>query len=186
MMTKNVEFVDFNRNDDASFNFFTHLYNLSFPKKERRAISNIYYLLENNNKYNVKLIVADGQSVGLLCYWDLNDFIFAEHIAIDHNLRNKGIGTDALNLFMSNTTKPIILEIELQKDDITKRRWEFYKRLGFTIWEDIFYEQPPYHETTSSVEMKLLTKGNLDLSINYDKIKGKIYREVYKIKEEYM
>lgn len=181
-----IKLKDFDIDNDTEFNFFTHLYNISFPKKERRSISNIYYLLHNNKKYTAKLVVAnENELVGLLCYWTFDDFIFAEHLAVDNTKRSRGIGTKIMQLFLDQIDRPLILEIELPETEISKRRLEFYKRVGFRYWGNIEYIQPAYHATTPPVPMKLLTMGDIDLEGKYDSIKRRIYKGVYKIQEEY-
>lgn len=173
---------DFNIDDKNEYNFFICLYNNSFPLEERRAISDVKFLLITEKKFKVKIIWNNqNQMIGLLCFWTFDDFIYAEHLAIDSNIRNAGYGTQAVNLFLSEINLPLILEIELPEDDISIRRLEFYQRLGFKIWTEINYIQPPYHLTTSSVEMKLLTKGDIDLTDCFDNIKKQLYSAVYKI-----
>lgn len=122
-----ISFKDFDIKDDNEYNYFTHLYNLSFPIEERRPISNIYYLLNNNKKYSAKLIINEGskQLLGFLCYWTFDDFIFAEHLAIDSSIRGVGIGTKTMKLFISETTKPLILEIEEPNTEITIKGFIF-------------------------------------------------------------
>lgn len=178
----NIRLKDFDIENDNEFNFFTHLYNQSFPIEERRSISNIFYLLNHNKRYSIKVVVNDEDKlVGLLCYWTFDEFVYAEHLAIDTNVRGKGLGTKVMNCFVDEINKPLILEIEIPDNEISQRRLNFYLRQGFTYWEDLEYSQPPYHDTTSSVPMKLLTLGDLDLNLKFEYIKRFIYKQVYKV-----
>ena len=77
--------------------------------------------------------------------------------------------------------KPIILEVEVPLDEMSKRRIGFYERLGFILRNDIFYFQPPYEEGMNGLELKLMHTGNLEKSL-LEKYSEEIKKVVYGIK----
>ena len=51
---------------------------------------------------------------------------------------------------------PVILEIEMPVDELTKRRLKFYELAGF-IRNPHKHYMPPYHENDPPLEMEILT-----------------------------
>ena len=117
--------------------------------------------------------------LGLLTTWHFEEFIYIEHFAIDLNLRSQGHGTEAINTFIQEQDKPIILEAEPPTDDITRRRVGFYERCGLTLY-DFPYIQPAYTPESNPVELRLM--GTLDTKDTPLTLVSKIlHREVYGI-----
>ena len=156
-----------------------NLYIESFPLSERRPVEKMLDLYRGDFPFIISVTVEDDQLVGFLTYWDLDDFIFAEHFAISPEFRNGGYGRKVMELFKNDMTKPIVLEVELPATILSERRIGFYQRLGFKLWENIQYQQPAYYEHTGTVPMKLMSYGNIDVEKELIEIKGKIYSVVY-------
>lgn len=97
--------------DKKDISFVEGLYIESFPPSERRSVNAMLDLFENRQKFFIDIVVKDDQHVGFLTYWDLGDFVFAEHFAISPEARNGGIGAKVMNLFIKEAGKPIILEV---------------------------------------------------------------------------
>ena len=167
-----------NRNEIV---FVENLYIESFPISERRSVNAMLDLYENHPAFTISLVIKANQYVGFLTYWDLGDFIFAEHFAISPEFRNGGYGGKVMNLFIQNMSKPIILEVELPATILSERRIGFYQRLNFKLWEHIAYQQPPYLKDSNPIPMKLMTYGNIDLDKDLQDIRDKIYSIVYNI-----
>ena len=117
--------------------------------------------------------------MGLISYWKFNNFIFVEHLAILKNLRNKAIGTKAFKQFLSEIELPIVFEVEKPYDEISKRRINFYKRLGI-VFNDFDYFQPSYHGGDDKVPMFFVSYPNPISKVQYlryiDIIKKAVYR----------
>lgn len=97
--------------------------------------------------------------VGIFAYWNFSGVIFGEHLAISQLVQGSGIGKiaiDHLKAFAEPRKKPILLEIEVPKDTITKRRESFYKRLDFKVNPHEHF-QPCYHEGDEPIEMVIMT-----------------------------
>lgn len=135
---------------DAAFN----LYQSSFPIEERRDNVDQQRVLKKDD-YHFDLIMSDDNFVGVMLYWEINSLIFLEHFTTLPSVRGKGYGKNALDLLKSKN-KVILLEIEPPIDDITQRRYNFYKRNGF-IMNQYHHIQAKYHLGDKDLELKILS-----------------------------
>lgn len=159
--------------------FVENLYIESFPLSERRPVETMLSLYKNEPSFVITVTIEDEQIVGFLTYWNLDEFVFAEHFAISAEYRNGGYGRKVMDLFIKEITTPIILEVELPTTILSERRIGFYQRIGFRLWENIQYHQPAYMEDSGPIPMKLMTYGNIDIEKNLTDIRSKIYSKVY-------
>ena len=149
----------------------------SFPTNEIRTYQEQKELL---NKKNYKIIThySGNQIVAFIAVWDLKDFKFIEHLATTVKSRGKGIGSELVSNFILSGNKPIILEVEPPKDEITKRRINFYERLEFK-YNDYYYEQPKLREDTLPCELKIMSYPNKLLPNEFEKVTNELYSQVY-------
>lgn len=152
------------------------LYEQSFPVEERRPWP---LIAKPSKKDSPKLfaILADGHIAGMLTLWTFEHFAYIEHLAINPDLRGKGVGSVAIRELIEKIgMKPIVVEIEppTESKPDTVRRHDFYSRLGFqTIATD--YIQPPYAAGLPSVPMHLLASAILPVGSTT----ATLYNEVY-------
>lgn len=126
-------------------------------------------------------IKLDGKFVGLIVFWEFDDFVYIEHLATSEHMRNSGIGANVLKLMKSKFIKPIVLEIEMPESSSTAaRRMKFYQRNGFNPLLDFQYIQPPYSPGLPSIPMTLMTTGPIDPS----KVAAKLHHSVYGVDEK--
>ncbi len=164
----------------TDIDFIGNLYIESFLEEERRPVDEMWKLYEESKaQFFILLAVSENKRVGFFTYWDLEDFIFAEHLAVSSNFRSGGYGSKIINLFKENIFLPIVLEVEPPETEIAKRRIGFYQRLGFEVW-NVEYRQPSYHQDGKSYPMKLMS-DNIDLSKNCKEIINKIHTVAYKV-----
>lgn len=174
-----ITLENLNLSDNDEIALIKKIYNDSFPHSERRPFDTMIDLYNHHQKYNIQLVKHDDKVIGLLTFWDLGEFIFAEHFAIAADTRNEGLGTIAMNLFMDEQTKPIILEVEIPVTTLAERRIGFYQRLGYKLWDDYRYHQPSYHSNGNPIPMYLMTWDKIDLDKKFSDIKQLIYTEIY-------
>ena len=160
----------------ADLALLENLYEQSFPVEERRP----WQLIANPAKKDCpKLfaILADGHIAGMLTLWTFEHFAYIEHLAINPDLRGKGVGSEAIKELIAKVgMKPIVVEIEPPTEPLpdTQRRLDFYTKLGFqAIATD--YIQPPYAATLPSVPMHLLATAILPVGSTTTTL----YKEVY-------
>lgn len=169
--------LDLSNHRDVSF--MENLYIESFPLSERRPMDKMWELYSNDSPFVIDIVTDDDLKVGFLTYWDLGEFVFAEHFAISPEFRNGGYGGKVMKAFMNETSKPIVLEVELPTTILSERRIGFYQRLGFKLWESIQYHQPSYYEEYNVIPMKLMSYGEIDVEKDIMRIKERIYAVVY-------
>lgn len=122
----------FERVTDARHELFSaamELYHSSFPEHERRLAPSQKRIL-SDPEYNFMLIYSGDTFVGLMLYWENDDFIYLEHFCTLPEMRGKGLGAKALKKLVSGG-KTVILEIDPPENEISRRRRAFYERCGF-------------------------------------------------------
>lgn len=157
-------------------------YNASFPEAERRCFELVRDLVMNEPRFIIYVLLRDDVYVGFITGWLFDGFTYAEHFAIDESARNGGIGAEALKQFLAFCGTPVVLEVEIPTEEMSKRRIGFYERQGFVLDDHIYY-QPPYREGEEWLEMRLMTFGEINMEAAFDKVKASIYKNVYQVKE---
>ena len=61
------------------------------------------------------------------------------------------------------------------------RRIAFYQRLDFTLWDEVLYIQPPYSPELESLELKLMSFGEIDLMEKSVEVIKTLYKYVYNV-----
>ncbi len=132
--------------EDKFYLEFHNLYSVSFPVFELRDKQQQIEAL-NNEKYHLDCFLDEsGENLeAFIAYWSFDDYIYIEHLAVNVNLRGKNIGSTILSRFLKSTSKKVILEIDPLVDEISKKRYGFYRKLGFVVNE---YEHfhPAYNQ----------------------------------------
>jgi ribosomal protein S18 acetylase RimI-like enzyme len=137
--------------------FYTawELYEQVFPEQERRPLD-FQKQIMNHPSYNFEIVELDGDFVGFILWWQFKGLKFIEHFAVLKKIRSKGFGRKILKHFMTANSDEIILEVELAKNDLCKRRIAFYQDMGFKL-NTYHYEQLPMRKNGKSIEMLLMT-----------------------------
>lgn len=169
--------------NDKYLTYVLAFYEQSFPVDERRRIAKMLELIENEPRFHAHALFNDGELIGFFNYWDLDEFLYVEHFAIDPMKRGKNLGSEVLKSFVEQAGKPVILEVERPEDPIKERRIAFYQRHGFKLSQKP-YMQPAYEEGQRSVPMYLMEYGGNLLENNFGLVKHKIYSVVYGVNEE--
>jgi ribosomal protein S18 acetylase RimI-like enzyme len=153
------------------------IYFESFPPDERREWQDLTQLLQNPN-FTLNKIINYNDLIGLICLWNLQDWLYIEHFAIVKPMQDRGIGTLILKKLIEKKATKIVLEVEEPTSLSAKRRIEFYSRLGFHICNEIYY-QPPYSPNKNKVKMLLMSYPDKLISSDFERIKALIYQLVY-------
>ena len=170
---------------DSRFQEAWELYQESFPIYEQREYHSQLNILQEEN-YHFDLIYDEMLFVGIVLYWQIENYIYIEHFCILPSLRNKRYGQRVLSL-LEKKYQGIILEIDLPIDDIACRRKEFYKRCGF-VENDIKHIHPPYHQQDKGHSLMIMSYPNLLKQDEYDLfniyLKNRIMKNAFILKEE--
>lgn len=176
-----IECIRIDKINDSLLNQVENTYLSSFPPCERRDFVILKELLLTQPRFAIQALLRDGKYVGFITFWDMEDFCYIEHFAIEESARNGGIGREVLRQFLKQCDMPVVLEVEKPQDEMSKRRIKFYENLGFVL--DLHpYQQPPYRQGGNWVDMYLMAYGPIDLSKQYEKVKENLYQYVYAIK----
>lgn len=159
------------------------LYLSAFPEQERRELNEWIRLCVDGGAFHGDMICCDGEQCGILTYWDLKSFVYVEHFALDDSVRGQGIGGQAIDALCEHVGKPVVLEVELPVDEMSRRRISFYQRHGFSLCENK-YIQPSYHNDGVEVELKIMYRGIKDINSEFNNIVRTIYKQVYGVTEK--
>lgn len=173
-----IEFIRITRKDDPLLKKMQQTYKDAFPYNERRDMQEVEYLMVHNPLTTVNAIFEGGEYAGFLTYWTFDDFIYAEHFGIEKHLRNKGTGGKAFFKFVSEAPLPVVGEVERPVDDLTRRRVEFYERMGLKLY-DRPYLHPAFHKNGEKIEVCMVSYGNIDLEKEFARIEKYLYKYVY-------
>lgn len=158
-------------------NCIKELYISAFPPAERREFSGLIQQM-GINECSVNEILADQKVAGLIIVWDLEEFVFIEHFAIEPHLRKLGIGEEAISLVRTQFQKTVFLETVIPHDEFSRRRIGFYERNGFRKLDRTYF-QPSYDGIKPEVELKLMTTSNDFTEEKIDLAVKKIWKKVY-------
>jgi GNAT superfamily N-acetyltransferase len=130
------------------------LYQRSFPKEERRDLDEHEKVMQHRD-YRFDVILEEDRLLGIMLFWETENFIFLEHFATLEDVRGNGIGSKALELFKASG-KTVILEIEPPTDTLTRRRLGFYQRNGM-ILNPHHHIQAKYRVNDVDLELKIMS-----------------------------
>ena len=154
----------------------------AFPIEELREKERQRALLDKPQYCLYGIKNERGELQGALAIWDLEEFVYIEHFAIKPFYRNGGFGGKTLQKIVTRTGKPIVLEVEVPTDDMTKRRVGFYERQGFFL-NNYPYLQPPMRAGQGMLPLRLMTMpGKISEDI-YKRYKRLIHKIVYNYEE---
>ncbi len=176
-----ITFTRIHTADQSLYQFMEDLMVASFPKEEYRELPILQKYTDTKEYFYNLIILDDDTPVGFITYWDLNEFFYVEHFAIDSSRRNGGYGKQVLEWLQTQLNKPIVLEVELPTEEMAQRRISFYERHGFVLWKEK-YAQPPYRPGEAYLPMSLMVYGDISPE-KFSPIRSAIYREVYGVKE---
>lgn len=149
-----MEFIRVGSTENCYWEKMMEIYKTSFPLFEQRTIEAQIDVLKDD-KYNCVVICEEELIIGILFYWEFENYRYIEHLAISANLRGKNYGSKVLKKFCDyNGT--IILEIDPPVDDISVKRLNFYSNLGFTL-QEFNHIHPPYRKEYEGHSLKIMS-----------------------------
>lgn len=151
--------------NDKYFSQAWEIYQYSFPTNEKRTLKEQKEIIEKNNYY-FNIFVKNDSVIAILLYFKIKEDIYIEHFAINNKYRNQHLGSEILKEFISKN-KNIILEIDLLEDEISVKRLEFYKRLGFKN-SDFKHYQVPFRKNQKELELILLNNKKSFIKEDYE------------------
>lgn len=169
------ELIRLKNSSDEAFNPLMDLYTEAFPEEERRIISDLATLVEQESRMHFNVIRFDGELAGLCIYWNFGEFFYLEHLAVYAHLRNKKIGQQVLNWLEENLQGLRILEAEPADEEMAIRRVNYYKRNGYEV-RKTDYIQPSYDGVRNPIPLWMMTSAESEsLDAYIETIKNEVY-----------
>jgi GNAT superfamily N-acetyltransferase len=178
-MQTEIDFHIIKEDTDPALIRIEQTYTDSFPAAEQRDFALVRELSACERRFTLCALLHEKQYAGFLSFWQFDAFAYIEHFAISPSGRNKGLGTAALQQF-TGKIHPVILETELPRDEWSRRRMDFYRRLGFTAFPHP-YLQPPYRKGEPWLPLCLMSYGETDTARRFRQIRQTLYRHVYNV-----
>ena len=148
----------------------------NFPREELREELDAKAVFDDP-AYAVYHLVKDGERVGFITLWEFDGFVFGEHFVIYEAYRNRGLGGEAIDAVTARFGK-MILEAEHPVSEIAARRLGFYRRHGFSVNPQPYF-QPSYHAGEEDVPLALLSYPAPLTDAEFDDAVTRIYEVVY-------
>ena len=152
-----------------------HVTELRQKEDQRALLREEYYRL-----YGVR---KDGSFAAVFAAWEIEDFLYIEHFAVKEAYRNGGYGGRLLDILLEERNRPVVLEVEVPEDGLTKRRVGFYERHGL-VYNEYPYLQPPMRKGQGMLPLRFMTKPGAIDEKTYERYKKRIYKYVYKYEGE--
>ncbi len=130
------------------------LYEVSFPKAEKRKENDHIRAMENEMFHPLSAWEGD-ELIGIIFYWEWENFRYVEYLAINTDIRGQGHGSRLLR-FLREQNHTVILEIDPLSNELSVRRLQFYERAGFFLTPYRF-EHLPYRLETTTQELLILS-----------------------------
>ena len=162
--------------DRTEFDAVYAIMERSFPLEEYRTYEAQKALLEKPS-YGIYVAKEADCILGFAAVWELEGWRFVEHLAVDPQHRNRGIGAGLLAFLAKGRC---CLEVELPETDISRRRIGFYQRNGFFL-NDYPYLQPSLGEGRSPVPLSVMTSGRTVSPEEFSQLKTLLYTYVYEV-----
>lgn len=172
------------RTSDKEYAFAEQLLMTAFPPEEHRELETQRDFTDNNELFYNNIILENDIPMGIVSFWNFNDFYYIEHFAISPDYRNGGCGKKVLEYLNQQISAPIVLEVELPETEMSKRRINFYKRIGYKLIQEEYY-QPPYRKQDNKLPMFLMVYDQNQEITDFTPIKKKLYKYVYNVDENY-
>lgn len=163
----------------GEFDQFYTILQTHFPTKEIKEYQYLKGLFQAGNMQAITL-KEKGIIIGVLSYFDLQDFAFVDYFAIMNIYQGQQLGQKMLAYFKEYIAKPFVLEVELPEDTQSIRRIEFYKRNGMQL-NEYTYIVPKMLDMSEELQFLLMSYPKLIQERDYSTIYQRIMNEVYQI-----
>ena len=149
-----MEFLKIDPTDTSRWNLVWELYETSFPTAEKRKAEDHIRAI-SNPKFHPISAWEGVQLIGLLFFWEWDDYRYVEYLAVNPELRGRSYGSQLLR-YLVDGGHTTILEIDPLSNELSVRRLQFYERNGFTLTPYRF-DHLPYRLETQTQELLILS-----------------------------
>lgn len=168
----------------TTFNEVFAIMEASFPESEFRTYADQQVLLGIPHYRLITEVNSKGEIIAFMACWEFSILRFVEHIAVDPNIRGGGVGKKMMADYISQSEKPVLLEVEPPNGEIEQRRIGFYERLGFHL-NPFEYVQPPLREGQADLPLLIMTYPRPLNEEEFNLYRETLYSKVYKVTVPY-
>ena len=161
--------------EEPAFGRAMALYEASFPRHEQRLPDEQRAVL-SHPEYHFTQLFDGAEFVGLLLYWEAEDFRYVEHFCVRPELRGRRYGAKALEE-LGRDGKTVVLEIDPPVDEISVRRQHFYERCGFSK-NSFPHLHPPYRKGFQGHPLVVMSAPGALIQKAYDRFAGYLQNTV--------
>ncbi|MBV2190562.1 MULTISPECIES: GNAT family N-acetyltransferase [Providencia] len=140
--------------DSQTIAMINQLYDTAFPLYEQRSYQGREAIL-NHSDYYLFSFKENDIFIGFIGCWKIEDYYYIEHLAISPVLRGQGYGQKVLKQFCHDVGK-VILEIDPIIDDVSQKRWSFYRHCGFQQ-NEYAHAHPSYYPGNKPHKLRVLS-----------------------------
>lgn len=165
---------------DEKFDRLFEILEYSFPPCERGNYA-LHRSEFTRDEFRCMCYEPEGVPAAFINYYHLRDInaLFVEHFASAEELRGKGVGSAVMNSLLERSGDSlVVLEVEPPEDELSRRRVQLYRRLGFAL-NDGYYFQPPFYGNPKPLPLMLMSTRPLSAS-EFASTAASIHRNVYK------
>lgn len=177
-----MQFIKIENTDSKEFKEAWSIYESSFPSDERRDLKSQLKSMKNGS-YSFFAVYEDKILAAIITDWNLDNFLFVEHLAVREDLRGKGIGAKVLNEYIKITNKKTILEVERPANETAAKRIKFYEKIGFKLSCEFDYIQPSYGKGKNPIHMFLMAYPKSINISEFSCLRENIHTKVYGLNE---
>ncbi len=152
-----METVRLTNSDSVWYNVFLSIYEKSFPIHEQRTAIQQEKAFASP-AYHLDVYTEGDQLLAFIAYWEMEEYIYIEHLAVNPDCRGQNIGTALLASFTADRNKTVLLEIDPLTDEVARRRLRFYEHVGFHM-NELPHFHPPYREGNPPHALIILSHG---------------------------
>ncbi len=186
----NIKFSELHKTHNKFYSEAMNIYLDSFPANERQSIELVKKRIESGkSKLHIGKINDKVVCIGMLWYFEKNNFVLLDYMAVKTNYRNIKIGS-CLFKYISTTVitenKSLILEVEHpgygENKLERKKRVLFYLNNGAFIFDNTPYILPPLDNTIHTEMILMVYPTSQILKFNNKDIKELVihlYNELY-------
>lgn len=171
----------FQRMTEETFDEVYPLLQSAFPVTELREKERQRALLREPF-YRLYGVAGQTGMQAVFAVWEIEDFLYIEHFAVREDCRNTGWGGRLLDRLIAEKDRPVVLEVEVPEDALTRRRVAFYERHGF-VYNSYPYLQPPMRKGQGMLPLMLMTHPSAIDERTYERYKALIHKIVYHYEE---
>ena len=132
---------------DEKFDRLFEILEYSFPPCERGSYA-LHRSEFTRDEFRCMCYEPEGVPAAFINYYHLRDInaLFVEHFASAEELRGKGVGSAVMNSLLERSGDSlVVLEVEPPEDELSRRRVQLYRRLGFTLNDGSYFQPPLLH-----------------------------------------